>query len=61
LRFVPAIREAEARTMIVDIPTPEELARSSLDLLNMAWDSAHEIIAGLENSQVKEWDDDGSA
>src|SRR6266849_4499472 len=47
--------------MIVDIPTPEELARSSLDLLNMAWDSACEIIAGLENSQVKEWDDDGSA
>jgi hypothetical protein len=47
--------------MIVDIPTHEELARSSLDLLNMAWDSACEIIAGLENSEVKSWDDDGSA
>jgi hypothetical protein len=47
--------------MIVDIPPPEELARSSIDLLNMAWDSACAIIAGLENSEVKEWDDDGSA
>jgi hypothetical protein len=47
--------------MVVDIPTPGELASSSIDLLNMAWDSAFAIIAGLESSEVKKWDDDGSA
>jgi hypothetical protein len=47
--------------MIKDIPTPEELERSSLDLLNMAWDRACGIIAALKESNVQEWDDDGSA
>jgi hypothetical protein len=47
--------------MIVDLPTAEELARASIDLLNMAWDSACDIISGLEGSEVEEWDDDGSA
>lgn len=47
--------------MIVDIPTSEELARSSTDLLNLAWDIGLEIVSTLKNSDVEDWDDDGTA
>src|SRR5262245_27632570 len=47
--------------MITDIPTAEELARSSLDLLNMAWTSVCAVLSTLEESGVKEWDHDGRA
>lgn len=47
--------------MIIDIPTPDELARSSVDLLNLAWETAFDILYDLEESGVEEWDDDGTA
>lgn len=47
--------------MIMDIPTTEDLRRSALDLLVMAWETALDTFRKLERSQIEDWDTDGSA
>lgn len=46
--------------MITDIPTADDLKRSAIDLLVMAWETALESIRAPRRSQMSEWDSDGS-
>jgi hypothetical protein len=45
--------------VITDIPTPDEFAQSSLNLLNLAWSVGMDIVRELEEAEVEQWDDDG--
>jgi hypothetical protein len=47
--------------MITDVATSEDLKRSALDLLVMAWETALDTFRKLERSQIEDWDTDGSA
>lgn len=43
--------------MIIDIPTFEDFESSGVIFLNIAWDSVHEILFTLDESEFEEWDD----
>ena len=45
--------------MIVEIPSPDEFAQSSLNLLNLAWSVGMDIVRELEEAEVDQWDEDG--
>lgn len=47
--------------MITNIPAAEDLKRSALDLLIMAWETALVTFRQLERSQISDWDTDGTA
>jgi hypothetical protein len=49
----------ERAAVISEIPTPDEFARSSLNLLNLAWSIGMDIVRELEESDVEQWDSDG--
>lgn len=46
--------------MITDLPTAEDIDGSALALLNMAWETALGVFRLPENSELENWDDDGS-
>jgi hypothetical protein len=45
--------------VISEIPTPEDFARSSLTLLNLAWSVGMDIVRELDESDIDQWDADG--
>jgi|SRR5271165_2365248 len=47
--------------MITEIPSPQEFAQASLDLLHLAWTIAARTLEELDASEVASWDEDGSA
>lgn len=47
--------------MIVDLPEPSELEKTSIRLLNIAWKEALSAIDTMSSNDVKNWDDDFSA
>ncbi|MGY4398616.1 hypothetical protein ACVWZA_003824 [Sphingomonas sp. UYAg733] len=46
--------------MITDLPTVEDINGSAHALLNMAWETALGVFRLLKNSELENWDDDGS-
>jgi hypothetical protein len=46
--------------MIIDIPTSADFDQSGSSFLNLAWDAVVRLLSELEDSQLREWDDDGT-
>lgn len=46
--------------MIIDIPTSADFDQSESSFLNLAWDAVVRLLFELEDSQLREWDDDGA-
>jgi len=46
--------------MIVDVPQPSDFEGAGLSMLNLGWDAVAALYRDLENTDVDEWDDDGT-
>jgi hypothetical protein len=50
--------DIEDRAIILQLPSPEEFARSSINLLNLAWNIALAIIRQADEVAARPWEDD---
>jgi hypothetical protein len=45
--------------VITDIPTPSDFSATGVSLLNLAWDTVSALFLHAEQSEMKQWDEDG--
>ena len=44
--------------MVIDVPTPDEFESACLGSLNLAWQTAYDLLDQEEQAQIATWDDD---